>query len=104
MRAVSLVFLAFLALPILGLSGALLPEDPLRPFEVQQPLSVPGLQPCTLVLFQHVFSNSYGQPAVVNYTPPSGCGYPGSWSSVVVNVTGSSNGVGLQFTSSHMYT
>jgi hypothetical protein len=85
--------LALVAGQASALSGTPLPENPLRPFQVQQPLSNPGIKPCSVVLLEHVFSNSYGQPAIANYTPPLGCGSPGSWSSVIVNLTASSNGV-----------
>jgi hypothetical protein len=71
-----------------------LPEAPLRAFQVQPPLPVPeGVKPCNVTLLQHLFANSYGAPAVASYTPPTGCGKPGSWAAVIVNLTATSNGV-----------
>ena len=80
---------AFAALP-----GTPLPDTPLRNFQVQEPLPLPEhVKTCTVTLVRHLFSNSYGQPAIVGYAPPTGCGAPGTWSTVVMNFTATSNGV-----------
>ncbi|KAG0143578.1 hypothetical protein CROQUDRAFT_724471 [Cronartium quercuum f. sp. fusiforme G11] len=65
----------------------------LQEFEVMAPPDVPrGGKPCEVVLLQHTFGWSYGKPAKVSYTPPTGCGKPGSWASVVFSLTTSSQG------------
>uniref|UniRef100_A0A0S1MJ66 Peptide N-acetyl-beta-D-glucosaminyl asparaginase amidase A N-terminal domain-containing protein n=1 Tax=Phakopsora pachyrhizi TaxID=170000 RepID=A0A0S1MJ66_PHAPC len=59
----------------------------LRNFEVREPSVVPTSQPCEKILLEHTFENSYGRPAKVDYSPPAECGPPGSWASVIFNLT-----------------
>ncbi|KAF8581084.1 hypothetical protein K439DRAFT_257490 [Ramaria rubella] len=70
-----------------------LPDSPLRNFQVSQPLRYPGTE-CEgeIVLVHYTFSNSFGQPAIVQYEPPDHCGTPGSWAAIGLNFTGTSNG------------
>ncbi|KZT30135.1 hypothetical protein NEOLEDRAFT_1054711 [Neolentinus lepideus HHB14362 ss-1] len=86
---------------VLGLSGISahaytpgpLPEQPLPDFGVYRPPVVPSdVEPCTVLLTHHLFANSYGSPAIVQYEPPTGCGEPGTWTSIVLNFTATSNG------------
>jgi Peptide N-acetyl-beta-D-glucosaminyl asparaginase amidase A len=71
-----------------------LPGDPLRNFQVSQPLRFPDTEhSCDVVLVHHLFSNSFGQPAVVEYDPPQHCGTPGTWAAIGLNITATSNGV-----------
>jgi hypothetical protein len=46
-------------------------------------ISTPVLTFCCL----QTFSNSYGKPANASYSPPNECGEPGSWASVIFNLT-----------------
>ncbi|CAH7669339.1 peptide N-acetyl-beta-D-glucosaminyl asparaginase amidase A-domain-containing protein, partial [Phakopsora pachyrhizi] len=64
----------------------------LRNFEVREPSVVPTSQPCEKILLEHTFENSYGRPAKVDYSPPAECGPPGSWASVIFNLTTTSKG------------
>ncbi|KAI8457352.1 hypothetical protein BY996DRAFT_6915807 [Phakopsora pachyrhizi] len=62
-------------------------------FQVSQPPVVPkGGRLCRLNYLQHIFGNSFGQPAKGQYRPPSDCGPPGSWASVVLELTVTSKG------------
>ncbi|EIN07360.1 hypothetical protein PUNSTDRAFT_89610 [Punctularia strigosozonata HHB-11173 SS5] len=62
-------------------------------FQVQNPPPVPsGVKTCTVQLLEHTFGNSYYVPGVTNYTPPTGCGSPGTWTAVTLNLTVTSNG------------
>ena len=71
-----------------------LPGDPLRNFQVSQPLTFPTMgNSCDVLLIHHLFSNSFGQPAIVEYDPPSHCGTPGTWAAIGLNITATSNGV-----------
>ncbi|KAJ3987341.1 peptide N-acetyl-beta-D-glucosaminyl asparaginase amidase A-domain-containing protein [Lentinula detonsa] len=66
---------------------------PLVDFQVAQPPPVPqDAQTCTVQLFQRDFGNSFGDPEVVEYTPPTDCGEVGSWAAVTLNFTVTSNG------------
>ncbi|KIK57824.1 hypothetical protein GYMLUDRAFT_46028 [Collybiopsis luxurians FD-317 M1] len=66
---------------------------PLVDFQVAQPPPVPqNAQKCTIQLFQRAFGNSFGDPEIVEYTPPTDCGEPGSWAAVTLNFTVTSNG------------
>ncbi|KAJ3813211.1 peptide N-acetyl-beta-D-glucosaminyl asparaginase amidase A-domain-containing protein [Lentinula aff. lateritia] len=79
----------FLALTISTCIGAV----PLVDFQVVQPPPVPqDSQTCTMQLFQRDFGNSFGDPEVVEYTPPTDCGEIGSWAAVTLNFTVTSNG------------
>ncbi|PLW52336.1 hypothetical protein PCASD_00113 [Puccinia coronata f. sp. avenae] len=69
--------------------------NPLRNFEVREPPAVPHSQPCEMVILEHTFSNSYGKPANASYSPPNECGEPGSWASVIFNLTTTS--IGAQY-------
>lgn len=71
-----------------------LPGDPLRDFQVSQPLRFPNTgDSCDILLVHHLFSNSFGQPAVVEYEPPQNCGSPGTWAAIGLNITATSAGV-----------
>ena len=71
-----------------------LPGDPLRDFQVSQPLPFPTMgNSCDVLLVHHQFSNSFGQPAIVEYDAPDHCGTPRTWAAIVLNVTATSNGV-----------
>jgi len=64
----------------------------LRNLEVREPPVVPHIQPCNEVLLKHTFANSYGKPACTSYSPPTACGQPGNWASVIFNLTTTSIG------------
>lgn len=70
-------------------------EDPLRTFSIYDPIAIPvNVEPCVQEITQYIFANSYGNPDVVNYTPPTGPGCEGSsWSRIVLNFTASVAGV-----------
>ncbi|KAF5346319.1 hypothetical protein D9758_011533 [Tetrapyrgos nigripes] len=62
-------------------------------FQVAQPPPVPqDAKQCTIQVFERVFAFSFGDAEVVNYTPPTDCGEPGSWAAVTLNFTVTSNG------------
>ncbi|KZV71644.1 hypothetical protein PENSPDRAFT_684422 [Peniophora sp. CONT] len=62
-------------------------------FQVAQPPPLPkDSRQCTIRLFEHTFANSYGAPAIVEYSPPTDCGEVGSWAGVSLNFTVTSNG------------
>ena len=94
-------------------------RSPLQPLENLQvhhpPLVSKRARRCTLTLLEHSFAFSYcacissiwslslrvreltlssspDEPAVTSFEPPVNCGPPGSWSSVVLNLTVTSNG------------
>ncbi|KZV93378.1 hypothetical protein EXIGLDRAFT_717351 [Exidia glandulosa HHB12029] len=80
---------AFVALSstVAGVSGALVN------FQVAQPPVVPsGVKTCTHSLLERNFANSYYQPEIVEYVPPTDCGAPGSWTAITLNWTATSNG------------
>ncbi|KAH9015400.1 peptide N-acetyl-beta-D-glucosaminyl asparaginase amidase A-domain-containing protein [Lactarius pseudohatsudake] len=64
--------------------------DPLVNFQVAQPppfvLDSESLQ-CTTTILQRTFGSSIGDPEIVNYTPPTGCGTPDVWAGVTLNFT-----------------
>ncbi|KZT09543.1 uncharacterized protein LAESUDRAFT_722507 [Laetiporus sulphureus 93-53] len=65
----------------------------LMDFQVAQPPPFPeDAQKCTLELIDHTFGNSYYQPAIASYTPPTECGEAGSWAGITLNLTVTSNG------------
>ncbi|KAF5391453.1 hypothetical protein D9757_001886 [Collybiopsis confluens] len=91
MRHIALLILLFFTV-IISSCLAQVPV-PLVDFQVAQPPPVPqGAQKCTIQLFQRAFGNSFGDPEVVEYTPPTSCGTPGSWAAVTLNFTVTSNG------------
>ncbi|KAL4067629.1 peptide N-acetyl-beta-D-glucosaminyl asparaginase amidase A-domain-containing protein [Scleroderma citrinum] len=62
-------------------------------FQVAQPPPVPSdAKTCTIKIFERTFGNSYYDPEIVQYTPPTDCGEPGSWAAVTLNFTVTSNG------------
>ncbi|THH10207.1 hypothetical protein EW145_g1493 [Phellinidium pouzarii] len=62
-------------------------------FQVAQPPPLPkGTKQCTQVLISHTFGNSFGTPAITNFTPPTDCGEVGSWAGISLNLTVTSNG------------
>ncbi|KAL6305342.1 peptide N-acetyl-beta-D-glucosaminyl asparaginase amidase A-domain-containing protein [Sparassis latifolia] len=62
-------------------------------FQVAQPPPVPqDAQECTIEIVQRTFGNSYGDPEIVEYTPPADCGAVGSWAGITLNFTVTSNG------------
>ncbi|XP_010279139.1 PREDICTED: peptide-N4-(N-acetyl-beta-glucosaminyl)asparagine amidase A-like [Nelumbo nucifera] len=45
-----------------------------RYFEVSRPIQVPRTKPCSVLVLQHDFGNTYGQPPVLaQYNPPLNC-------------------------------
>ncbi|KAH9015404.1 peptide-N4-(N-acetyl-beta-glucosaminyl)asparagine amidase A [Lactarius pseudohatsudake] len=64
--------------------------DPLVNFQVAQPppfvIDSESLQ-CTTTILQRTFGSSIGDPAIVQYTPPTGCGTPDVWAGVTLNFT-----------------
>ncbi|KAJ7918128.1 peptide N-acetyl-beta-D-glucosaminyl asparaginase amidase A-domain-containing protein [Mycena leptocephala] len=62
-------------------------------FQVAQPPPVPqDAEQCTAKILQRDFAFSFGLAEVVQYTPPTACGAPGSWSAITLNFTVTSNG------------
>ncbi|KLO12594.1 hypothetical protein SCHPADRAFT_407216 [Schizopora paradoxa] len=62
-------------------------------FQVAQPPPLPkDAKQCTEVLIVHTFGNSFGTPAIANFTPPTDCGPVGSWAGISLNLTVTSNG------------
>ncbi|PCH37957.1 hypothetical protein WOLCODRAFT_148915 [Wolfiporia cocos MD-104 SS10] len=62
-------------------------------FQVAQPPPLPAdAEQCTVLILEHTFGNSYYQPAIVPYTPPTDCGDVGSWAGISLNFTVTSNG------------
>ncbi|BGP21835.1 proteophosphoglycan ppg4 [Rhodotorula toruloides] len=72
------------------------PAKPLWNLQVQHPPIVPANgEKCTIQLVSHDFANSYYQPAIVDYLPPSSkeCAFlAGDAASIVLNLTVTSNG------------
>ncbi|KAF7326945.1 Peptide-N4-(N-acetyl-beta-glucosaminyl)asparagine amidase A [Mycena venus] len=65
-------------------------------FQVAQPPPVPqDATQCTIQILQRDFAFSFGLAEVVQYTPPTDCGTPGSWAAVTLNFTVTSNGTQL---------
>ncbi|KAG9110473.1 hypothetical protein FRC07_008190, partial [Ceratobasidium sp. 392] len=66
---------------------------PLVNFQVAQPPITPKVgKSCTVELFRHTFANSYYQPEIFEYTPPTNCGAVGQWAGVSLNWTATSQG------------
>ncbi|KAJ7155962.1 peptide N-acetyl-beta-D-glucosaminyl asparaginase amidase A-domain-containing protein [Mycena crocata] len=62
-------------------------------FQVAQPPPVPqDTKQCTIQILQRDFAFSFGMAEIVQYTPPTDCGPPGSWAGVTLNFTVTSNG------------
>ncbi|KDQ60819.1 hypothetical protein JAAARDRAFT_173070 [Jaapia argillacea MUCL 33604] len=62
-------------------------------FQVAQPPPLSkDSNTCTVLILEHTFGNSYGVPAIVQYTPPTECGPVGEWAGVTLNFTVTSNG------------
>jgi len=64
-------------------------------FQVAQPPPLPvpsSAQQCTIQILERTFGNSYGDPEIVQYTPPTDCGAVGSWAGISLNFTVTSNG------------
>ncbi|KAF7342117.1 Peptide-N4-(N-acetyl-beta-glucosaminyl)asparagine amidase A [Mycena venus] len=62
-------------------------------FQVAQPPPVPqDAKQCTIQILQRDFAFSFGLAEVVQYTPVTDCGTPGSWAAVTLNFTVTSNG------------
>ncbi|KAH9951906.1 peptide N-acetyl-beta-D-glucosaminyl asparaginase amidase A-domain-containing protein [Amylocystis lapponica] len=84
-----------LALQLLALSLSLTLSRAavLVDFQVAQPPPLPkNAQTCTIEILQRTFGNSYGDPEIVQYTPPTNCGPVGSWAGISLNFTVTSNG------------
>lgn len=65
----------------------------LRNFQVKEPPVVPrGGKICRKTLLRTTFANSAGKPARVSYAAPKDCGEAGSWASVVLSLTITSQG------------
>ncbi|KAH9935048.1 peptide N-acetyl-beta-D-glucosaminyl asparaginase amidase A-domain-containing protein [Fomitopsis serialis] len=54
--------------------------------------SASSAQQCTIQILERTFGNSYGDPEIVQYTPPTDCGAVGSWAGISLNFTVTSNG------------
>ncbi|GAA6035371.1 hypothetical protein JCM8097_008839 [Rhodosporidiobolus ruineniae] len=66
---------------------------PLRNLQIHHPPVVPvGGKSCSVELLKHNFGLSYYKPAIAKYNPPRGCGKPGTWAAVILNLTVTSNG------------
>ncbi|KAH9037484.1 peptide N-acetyl-beta-D-glucosaminyl asparaginase amidase A-domain-containing protein [Lactarius pseudohatsudake] len=69
--------------------------EPLVNFQVAQPppfvLDSDSLQ-CTTTILQRTFGSSIGDPEIVQYIPPTGCGTPDVWAGVTLNFTVAING------------
>ncbi|KIJ69396.1 hypothetical protein HYDPIDRAFT_79703 [Hydnomerulius pinastri MD-312] len=80
--------------PLVGVTLATIANaQVLVDFQVAEPPPVPtDAQSCTTMILEHTFGNSYGYPAIVQYTPPTDCGEAGSWAAVTLNFTVTSNG------------
>ncbi|CAE6523490.1 unnamed protein product [Rhizoctonia solani] len=66
---------------------------PLVNFQVSQPPITPKVgKTCTVQLFRRTFANSYYQPEIVEYKPPTGCGEIGEWAGISLNWTATSQG------------
>ncbi|KAJ7063314.1 peptide N-acetyl-beta-D-glucosaminyl asparaginase amidase A-domain-containing protein [Mycena amicta] len=62
-------------------------------FQVAQPPPVPqDTKQCTIQILQRDFAFSFGLAEIVQYTPPTDCGAPGTWAGVTLNFTVTSNG------------
>ncbi|OCH93367.1 hypothetical protein OBBRIDRAFT_885512 [Obba rivulosa] len=62
-------------------------------FQVTQPPPVPeDTKQCTIQILQRTFGFSYGDPEIVQFTPPTDCGPVGSWAGITLNFTVTSNG------------
>ncbi|KAF8025888.1 hypothetical protein BT93_F2648 [Corymbia citriodora subsp. variegata] len=58
--------------------------SPTRYFEVTKPIKLPDTKPCSYLVLQHDFANTYGRPPVLaNYAPPSTC-YSQKFSKIVL--------------------
>ncbi|EIW85186.1 hypothetical protein CONPUDRAFT_87677 [Coniophora puteana RWD-64-598 SS2] len=75
---------------LLGLASAQVLYD----FQVAEPAPVPtgDAQTCTVKILERTFGDSYGDPEIVQYTPPTDCGDAGSWAGITLNLTVTSNG------------
>ncbi|KAI8989648.1 peptide N-acetyl-beta-D-glucosaminyl asparaginase amidase A-domain-containing protein [Trametes punicea] len=77
-----------LVLASLAVRGAVLVD-----FQVAQPPPLPqDAKQCTIQILQRTFGFSFGLAEVVQYTPPTDCGPPGSWAGISLNFTVTSNG------------
>ncbi|CAE6412849.1 unnamed protein product [Rhizoctonia solani] len=66
---------------------------PLVNFQVSQPPVTPKVgKTCTVQLFRRTFANSYYQPEIVEYKPPTECGDIGKWAGISLNWTATSQG------------
>ncbi|KAL0946894.1 hypothetical protein HGRIS_013058 [Hohenbuehelia grisea] len=62
-------------------------------FQVAQPPPVPqDAKQCTVQVLKRDFAFSFGLSEIVQLTPPTDCGPPGSWAAVTLNFTVTSNG------------
>ncbi|KAH9857099.1 peptide N-acetyl-beta-D-glucosaminyl asparaginase amidase A-domain-containing protein [Lenzites betulinus] len=62
-------------------------------FQVAQPPPLPqDAKQCTVQILQRTFGFSFGLAEVVEFTPPTDCGAPGSWAGISLNFTVTSNG------------
>lgn len=62
-------------------------------FQVAQPPPLPReATQCTVLVLQRTFAFSFGHSEVVQFTPPTDCGTPGSWTGISLNFTVTSNG------------
>ncbi|GJE90902.1 peptide N-acetyl-beta-D-glucosaminyl asparaginase amidase A-domain-containing protein [Phanerochaete sordida] len=84
-----------LRLPALTLLAAAVcaAAQPLVDFQVAQPPPLPqDAKQCTVQILQRTFGFSFGDPEIVQFTPPTDCGPVGSWAGISLNFTVTSNG------------
>ncbi|KAJ3541851.1 hypothetical protein NM688_g6034 [Phlebia brevispora] len=68
-------------------------SSPLVDFQVAQPPPLPqDAKQCTVMILERTFGFSFGDPEIVQFTPPTDCGPVGSWAGISLNFTVTSNG------------
>ncbi|KAF7304886.1 Peptide-N4-(N-acetyl-beta-glucosaminyl)asparagine amidase A [Mycena kentingensis (nom. inval.)] len=79
---------------LVGLLSSLLQvSSVLVDFQVAQPPPVPtNAQQCTIEILRRDFAFSFGMSEIVQFTPPTDCGAPGTWAAITLNFTVTSNG------------
>ncbi|KAI0062254.1 hypothetical protein BV25DRAFT_1825690 [Artomyces pyxidatus] len=82
-----------LLLVVFSLLGSPTRAARLVDFQVAQPPPIPqDTKQCTIRILQRTFAFSFGDAEVVEFTPPTDCGTPGSWTGISLNFTVTSNG------------
>ncbi|EKM55502.1 uncharacterized protein PHACADRAFT_256166 [Phanerochaete carnosa HHB-10118-sp] len=84
---------ALLLVPAFLLAALSASAQPLVDFQVAQPPPLPqDAKQCTIQILERTFGNSFGDPEIVQFTPPTDCGSVGSWAGISLNFTVTSNG------------